>query len=75
MTVNKCTMTTYNAGNTDPWPVGGDMTCKKVRGCPELYPLIVCIIQGNSHASHDNLANPAFVQYLGLFTKAPFLTP
>jgi len=75
MVVNKCMTTTYNVANTDPWPVGGDTTCKKVRGCPELYPLIVCIINGNSHGSHDQLANPAFVQYLGLFTKAPFLTP
>jgi hypothetical protein len=75
MVVNKCTMTNYNAANTDPWPVGGDMTCKKVRGCPELYPLIVCLIPGSGHNGHDSLANPAFAQYLGLFTKAPLLTP
>jgi hypothetical protein len=53
--------------------VGADNTCKKVKGCPDLYPLIVCLIPGNSHGSHDGLANPAFSQYLQLFQKPPFL--
>ncbi len=73
--VNKCTGGDWGTTPTTNWTVGTDNTCKQITGCPTLYPLIVCLITGNQHAGHDNLANPAFAQYLQLFQKAPFLTP
>ena len=50
----------------DDFPIGGgnpDATCKKLRNCPPQSPLVVCAIAGNSHGSHDAIANPAFASF------------
>ena len=52
-----------------------DTVCKKIQNCPDLYPPVVCLIPGNQHAGHDNVANPGFGTFLTMFEKAPFLTP
>ncbi len=77
MMVNKCTIGT-GVDNTmfDNFPIGGgnpDGTCRKIRGCPELYPLVVCQIAGTG--THDSVANPGFSTFISLFEKAPFQTP
>jgi hypothetical protein len=33
-------------------------------GCPAAYPLVVCPLPGNQHASHDNVVNPGFAQFI-----------
>ena len=79
--VNGCNPNTFTVAElpNDPnFPIGGgnaDTVCKQVMGCPTLYPLVVCLLPGNQHASHDNVANPAFGTFVSLFLKAPFLTP
>ncbi len=80
MAVNGCTIgTSYD----DPllelvdFPIGGGnpaSTCKKIVGCPELYPLVVCLIHGTQHVGHESIVNPGFATFLKLFEAAPFLT-
>jgi poly(3-hydroxybutyrate) depolymerase len=80
MKVNGCTPgASYDDPLTmfDNFPIGGgnqDTVCKKIRGCPELYPLVVCPLPGNAHGSHDNVTNPGFSTFISLFEKAPLLT-
>ncbi len=57
--------TTYDAKVTaveiQNFPIGGgnaDTTCQLLKGCPAIYPLVVCQLPGNQHASHDNIVNP-----------------
>jgi poly(3-hydroxybutyrate) depolymerase len=78
MVVNKCTQTTFASAVYANFPIGGgnaDTVCKRIQNCPDLYPLVVCLIPGNQHQGHDNVANPGFGTFLSLFEKAPFLTP
>jgi len=79
MQVNKCTIgTNYDNTMFDNFPIGGNnpaTTCRKIRGCPELYPLVVCALAGNGHGSHDNVANPGFSTFIKLFSAPPLLTP
>jgi poly(3-hydroxybutyrate) depolymerase len=78
MKVNGCTVGT-NFDNTmfDDFPIGGGNaanTCRKIRGCPELYPLVVCPLPGNAHGSHDNVANPGFATFIKLFSAGAFIS-
>jgi poly(3-hydroxybutyrate) depolymerase len=81
MGVNGCAQSTFlttTLPNDANFPIGGgnaDSVCKLVPNCPALYPLVVCLINGNQHAGHDNVANPAFGTFVSMFSKAPFLTP
>jgi poly(3-hydroxybutyrate) depolymerase len=61
----------------DPFPIGGgvaDGTCKKYKGCPELYPLVVCPLPGTAHASHDNIVDPGWPTFLSLFSTGNLIT-
>jgi len=64
MSVNGCTIgTNYDDTSFENYPIGGgnpDDTCRKIQGCPDLFPLVVCELPGNGHGSHDNVANPGF---------------
>jgi hypothetical protein len=72
MRVNNCTIgTSYQTAMFDPFPIGGgqgDNVCRKMRGCPELYPLVVCPLPGSGHGSHDNVTNPGFATFIKLFS-------
>jgi hypothetical protein len=78
--VNGCTTTAYDPSATatlDNFPIGGgnpDTTCKLIKGCPQLYPLVVCLINGSNHDSHVSVVNPGVSTFLKLFEAAPFLT-
>jgi poly(3-hydroxybutyrate) depolymerase len=79
--VNGCTPmgVTYNSATTanafDPFPVGGDTTsCKKYKGCPELYPMVVCPLAGNGHNSHDNIVDPGWPAFLSLFSTGNLIS-
>jgi len=78
--VNGCTpdAVTYQTATFAPFPIGGgnaDTTCKKIKGCPDRYPLVVCALPGSGHATHDTAANPGFSTFLKLFSAPPLLTP
>ena len=79
MKVNGCTIGTgYDDTMFTNFPIGGgnpDTTCKKIMGCPDLYPLVVCALPGNAHGSHDNVANPGFSTFITSFLNPPLLTP
>jgi poly(3-hydroxybutyrate) depolymerase len=68
MKVNGCTIgTSYDTAQFDNYPIGGgnlDSTCKKLKGCPALYPLVVCALPGNQHGSHDSIVNPSFATFV-----------
>jgi poly(3-hydroxybutyrate) depolymerase len=75
--VNGCTGGDWGTGPTADFPIGGgkaDSTCKKLTGCPANYPLVVCLINGNQHASHDDIANPGFTTFLKLFSTPPLIS-
>jgi hypothetical protein len=79
MQVNGCTIgTNYDNTMFDDFPIGGGnpaTTCKKIRGCPDIAPLVVCALPGNGHGSHDNVANPGFSTFIKLFSAPPLITP
>ena len=75
MTVNGCTGTNYDTAQFDDYPIGGgnlDTTCKLIKGCPAIYPLVVCALPGNAHASHDLVVNAGASTYLTKFLNPPF---
>jgi len=71
MSVNGCTIgTSYDTTTFDNYPIGGgnaDSTCKKIQGCPALFPLVVCELPGNGHGSHDNVVNPGAAVFISDF--------
>jgi hypothetical protein len=79
LVVNGCTPTgvTYMTATFDPFPIGGnvpDGTCKKFRGCPDLYPLVICPLLGNSHGGHDNIVDPGWPIFYSMFSTGAFVT-
>jgi poly(3-hydroxybutyrate) depolymerase len=68
MQVNGCSVgTNYDNTSFEAYPIGGDQpddTCKKIQGCPDDYPLVVCVLPGNGHGSHDSVANPGFATFM-----------
>lgn len=74
MTVNGCSNTRYESAELVNYPIGGgnpDSTCKRIQGCPEPYPLVVCALAGNAHAPHDSVVNPAASTFLSGFLESP----
>jgi hypothetical protein len=74
--VNGCTGGLYGTTPTANFPIGGaklDSTCQRITGCPAIYPLVVCLISGNQHASHPDTTNPGFTTFLSMFSAAPFV--
>jgi polyhydroxybutyrate depolymerase len=77
MKVNKCTMgTSYATATLENYPVPGlgMNTCQKLRGCPDLYPLVVCNLPGNQHGSHNEVVNPGVNTFIKMFSSGIFLT-
>jgi poly(3-hydroxybutyrate) depolymerase len=78
MKVNGCTGATgYDDAMLENFVIGGgnpDATCKLIKNCPALYPLVVCALPGTEHGSHDNVVNPGFATYVKQFSAGTFLT-
>jgi hypothetical protein len=71
---------TWTTAMTEGFPIGGinsDTTCKRVSGCPNLVPLVVCELPfiSNELAANATVVVPGWPTFLGLFSKAPLLTP
>jgi poly(3-hydroxybutyrate) depolymerase len=68
MKVNGCNIgTSYDTAQFQNYPIGGgnaDSTCQKIKGCPDLYPLVVCALPGNQHGSHSAVVNPGFATFV-----------
>jgi hypothetical protein len=79
MKVDGCTIGTgYDDAQFDSFPIGGsnpDTTCQRIRGCPELTPLVVCPISFVGQGGHDNIVVPGFPKFASLFSTPPLLTP
>jgi hypothetical protein len=77
MKVNGCTPGTgYDDATFEDFPIGGgnyDSTCKRIKGCPELTPLVVCPLLGTGHSTNESVANPGFATFIKLFEKPPLL--
>jgi hypothetical protein len=78
MAANNCGGNNYDGATLENYDVPGRPAgeCKKIAGCPELYPLIVCALNlGNEHGSHDPTVNNTVSFFLQNIVKPPFLTP
>jgi hypothetical protein len=85
MAVNGCTLGTgYDDASFDPFPTGGILpgtttpdttSCKRIKGCLEISPLVVCLLPGNSHGGNEPVVYPGWPTFLGLFSAPPLLTP
>jgi polyhydroxybutyrate depolymerase len=78
MMVNGCTMgTDYDTATFEPFPVPGrpENECRKMKGCPDIAPIVVCPLTGNGHGGHSETVNPTAKVFLEMFMKAPLLTP
>jgi poly(3-hydroxybutyrate) depolymerase len=71
--VNKCVVggqpTKFEVNNETYWenyPVTGAarQICKKAKGCPAEYPLVMCSSTGQGHGDQPDLAPLAYVQFL-----------
>ncbi len=75
MKVDGCTIGTgFDDAQFDRFPIGGgnlDTTCKKIRGCPALFPLVVCAILGNQHSTNPDVANPGFSTFVERLEDPP----
>jgi hypothetical protein len=69
--------TTYETAELDPFPLGTNFetSCKKVKGCSTLYPIVVCALPGERNYGNEDLQNVGFSAFLKLFETAPLLTP
>jgi poly(3-hydroxybutyrate) depolymerase len=82
MKVNGCTgAMDYDAAvaanAVQNFPIGGgqpDDTCKLIKNCPALYPLVVCALPGTAHGSHDPQANNGFSTFVKQFSTGAFVT-
>lgn len=78
MKVDGCTIGAgYDEATLEDFPIGNkpSKTCEKIMGCPAVTPLVVCLLNGNGHGSHDDVVNPGAVAFLKLFMSPPLLTP
>jgi hypothetical protein len=78
MQVNGCTIGTgFDDAEFDIFPIADnpDGTCKRIKGCPNITPLVVCPISGNNHTYHANIATPGFSSFIELFLMPPLLGP
>jgi polyhydroxybutyrate depolymerase len=66
MKINGCTSTSFDEAQSKdefmPYDVPGVAAgiCKRITGCLEQYPVVVCPLAGSSHGSHDDVVNAAF---------------
>ncbi len=78
MKVNSCTIgDSYDNTMFEDYPIGGGKpadTCKRIKGCDPLYPLVICELPGDGHGSHDDTANPGFSTFIKSFSAAPLVT-
>jgi hypothetical protein len=79
MKANGCTIGTgFDDAQFDDFPIGGGnpaTTCEKIKGCPDVTPLVVCPVPSNQSSLHPTVANPGFSTFIELFETAPLLTP
>ena len=79
MSVDHCTLgDSYDTALFDNFPIGGgqlDTTCKRVRGCDPLYPLMVCSVPGPSQNGNIDVVVPGFSVFVDMFQMSPLLTP
>jgi hypothetical protein len=66
----------YDTATFDPYPISAtdSTSCKKYKGCPDLYPLVVCPLPGNDHASSPQVVNPGWTTFIKSFLAPPLLT-
>ncbi|HXK18978.1 MAG TPA: hypothetical protein VNG33_14300 [Polyangiaceae bacterium] len=60
-------MTSYETAQFQDFPIGGglpDNTCKKILGCSETSPLVVCQLPGLSHSGNQQYVNPGFAAFI-----------
>ena len=76
MRVNGCTLGTgYNDATYENFPISTvtDGTCKKITGCPDLYPLVVCPLLAPARVITDNVPDNGIPTFIKLFESPPLL--
>jgi hypothetical protein len=57
-------------GLVEDFPIGGgnaDDTCKLIKGCPQLYPLVICALPPQNQSPFDHLVDAAASTFLNQF--------
>jgi hypothetical protein len=77
--VDKCEANAaYDVMDAPDFPIGGGNasgTCKLLKGCATLFPLVTCPLSNTNHGTNPTIVNPGFATFMRLFNKAPLLTP
>jgi poly(3-hydroxybutyrate) depolymerase len=70
MGVNGCVAgQTYDTAEFEMgYPIG---ECRRILGCNELFPLVVCPLNGNGHGGHEDTVNPGVAAFLDSFLEPP----
>jgi poly(3-hydroxybutyrate) depolymerase len=74
MEVNGCQVgQTYDTAQFEDFPIPDNAanTCRRIMGCNELFPLVVCPLNGNGHGGHEDVVEPGVATFLDLFNAAP----
>jgi poly(3-hydroxybutyrate) depolymerase len=80
MHMNGCTVGTgYDDAmfeNFSSSPANPDPSvCRKIVGCPPLYPLVVCPMMGSAQTSLDSVTNPGFSMFIRQLEVTPQPAP
>jgi hypothetical protein len=77
--VDKCDSTAaYDLTTAPDFPIGGGNlsgTCKLLKGCAALFPMVSCRLSNTSHGTNPEIVNPGFSTFIRFFEKAPLLGP
>jgi poly(3-hydroxybutyrate) depolymerase len=79
MSVDGCTIGTgYDDAQLVNFPISDALapdTCQRIAGCSPLAPLVVCLLPGAGHGSHDAIVNPGANVFINLFQHPPLHKP
>jgi poly(3-hydroxybutyrate) depolymerase len=67
---------TYTTATFDPFAISptDSVSCKMYKGCPSLYPLVVCPLPGTTHGANDPVVVPGWAAFVSLFSTGSLIS-